>query len=131
MSLKDDIFAADDVRYEVVPTPEWAPKVTSVVVRSLMSDERDEFETSILVEKKERRRSGRTRTVHKVDSKALRAKLAVRAICVAEGNPSRVFTNADADILTKKSAAALDRIYEAAQKLCGFTEDDADELGKE
>ena len=129
MSLKDDILDADDIKYEVVPTPEWAPKVTAVVVRTLTAAERDEFEGAILVEKREKRK-GKVRTRHQVSTLMMRAKLCVRAICVGVGNPARLFEDGDTEALANKSSACVDRIFEKAQQLCAFSDDDADELGK-
>jgi hypothetical protein len=64
----------------------------------------------------------------KVKLDNLRAKLVARAIVDETGK--RIFADADIPALAGKSAAALNRVYEVAQRLSGITQEDVDELTK-
>jgi len=113
MSLtKDDILRADDLPREEVDVPEWGG---AVFVRTMAGVERDAFEQSIADE------SGRNLT-------NLRARLAVLTVVDADG--ARIFADADADALGKKSAAGLSRIFDVAQRLNALTNSDVEELEK-
>jgi hypothetical protein len=58
----------------------------------------------------------------------MRARLVARSICDAEG--AALFTEADVNALGEKSAAALDRIFAAAQELSGLGAQDVENLAK-
>ena len=58
----------------------------------------------------------------------IRARMAAYAICDADGN--RVFSSSDVLALSKKSAAALDRIMTVAARLSGMTAEDQESLRK-
>lgn len=126
---RDSILASSDIVTEKVEVPEWGG---IVYVRSMTGRERDEFEESILVEKRERTRSG-FRTTRQASLSNFRAKLAARVTYDAEGN--RIFTDADASKLGEKNSAPLQRIVAKAQELSGMTDEDVedlvDELGKD
>jgi len=113
---KEAILAADDVQLEDVEVPEWGGAVR---VKSLMGNERDALEASMIVGK------GKNANVNLAN---LRAKLVARSIVDGDGN--RIFEDSDIAALGKKSAAALNRVYEVAQRLSGITQDDVDELTK-
>lgn len=110
---KQDIMAADDLKIEEVPVPEWGG---SVLVRTLSGRERDEFESS---------------TVDKKDGKPnldnFRAKLV--GLCMVDEHGKRLFeTRADITMLGNKSVAALQRVFNKAQELNGFSEADVEEM---
>lgn len=113
---RDAILAVDDVQYEDVEVPEWGGKVR---VKSLTGKERDGLEASMIVGK------GKNANVNLSN---LRAKLVARA--VVDENGKRVFGDDDIAALGAKSAAALTRVYEVAQRLSGITQEDVDELTK-
>lgn len=117
---RDQIFAADDVRTEEVPVPEWGNGTDAVVlVRGMSGSERDAFETSLITGK------GKDQTVSLKD---IRAKLCARTICGPD--KVRLFSDSDIEALGKKSAKALDRVFGVAQRLSGITDDDIAELEK-
>ena len=58
----------------------------------------------------------------------LRAKLCSQTICDEDGK--KLFTPADVKELSEKSALALQRVFEVAQRLSGLTEEDLEELGE-
>lgn len=113
---KEQILAADDLPTKEVPVPEWGG---SVFVRTMTGIERDAMEAEAIVMRGESVEMNRENT---------RGRLLARAICDAGGN--RLFTDADAPALGKKSGAALSRLYDVASKLNRLTAADVDELSK-
>lgn len=113
---RDVILAATDVQFEDVEVPEWGGKVR---VKSLTGKERDALESSMIVGK------GKNKDVSLSN---LRAKLVAQSVVDEQG--MAIFTDEDIPALGAKSAAALNRVYEVAQRLSGITQDDVDELTK-
>lgn len=111
---KESILAAEDLRTEEVQVPEWGG---SVYVRTLTGKERDAWEATLLDG------TGRNRRV-KLDN--IRASLAAATICDAQGK--QLFGPEDVAALGEKSALALDRVFEVAQRLNGLTGEDVEEL---
>jgi hypothetical protein len=56
------------------------------------------------------------------------AKLVASCIVTEDGEP--LFTMDDIDALGQKSGAALNRVFEAAQRLSGLSDEDLEEAGK-
>ncbi|WP_433699102.1 hypothetical protein [Nocardiopsis sp. CA-288880] len=110
---RDAILSADDRLYDTVAVPEWGGKVR---IRSLTGTERDRFEADVAGNGKKLR----------LDN--VRSKFVAKCIIDAKGN--QVFSSSGADIaaLGKKNASALNRVFEACQKLSGLTDEDVDEL---
>jgi hypothetical protein len=84
-----------------------------------MGDERDALEASMIKGKGKKAQ---------VNLENLRAKVVAR--CVVDEDGVHIFSDADIPALGKKSAAALNRVYEVAQRLSGITDDDVEELTK-
>ena len=115
---RDEILAADDIQTEVVEVPEWAG---SVIVQGLTGSERDAFEKTIISNMD-------GKGPPKSDLRNFRAKLAAWSIVDEDGK--RVFSQADVVALGAKSAAALQRVFNVAQRLSGLSEEDIEELTK-
>jgi hypothetical protein len=113
---REKILGADDLASEDVAVPEWGGVVR---VRCMTGAERDRFEESIVDQ-----RGKKTR----VDMGNIRAKLVAATVVDEEG--ARIFSDRDVEALGKKSAAALNRVFEVAQRLSGITDDDVEELAK-
>jgi hypothetical protein len=113
---KDHILKAEDRKYQDVDCPEWGG---TVKVQSLSAAERDAFEVSIMTGK------GKNRDVN---LKNLRAKLVIMTAVGEDHVP--LFTELDVVSLGQKSAAAMDRVFTAAQKLSGLRPEDIEELTK-
>ncbi|MGB9780619.1 hypothetical protein [Caldanaerobacter sp.] len=113
---REQILQIQDLPTEDVEVPEWGGKVR---VRGLTGAERDKFEASIVV-----RKGNRT----EFNPENMRAKLV--AMCVVDENGNRLFTDEDIKILGQKSATALDRIFQVAQKLSGLRPEDFEEMQK-
>jgi hypothetical protein len=117
VSLRDDILAADDLPREPLVVPEWSGK--TVFIRTLSGTERDAFEASNVKQK------GRTAEFSRAN---LRARLAVLVVCDSEGK--RIFGDDDASALGRKSGAALDRIFDVANRLNRLSEQAAEDAEK-
>lgn len=113
---RDMILGAVDLPSEDVDVREWGGIVR---VRALTGAERDAFEASIVEQK------GKKTTFNAAN---MRAKLV--AMSVVDENGQRLFDDDDAQLLGKKSAAALNRVFEVAQRLSGLTQEDVEELEK-
>jgi len=113
---KDQILSADDSKTRDVDVPEWGGTVR---VRGLSGIERDEYEQE-MVERRGKR----------VEANLRNARARLVALCAIDEDGARLFTNSDVRALGAKSAAALNRVYEAASVLSGLTEDDLEELAE-
>lgn len=113
---RDAILAAPDLPTEEVQVPEWGGVV---FVRGLTGAQRDRFEASIVELR------GRKRILHLED---IRARLVAMTVVDADGR--RLFTDQDVPALSGKSASALQRVFEVAQRLSGLSSTDIEELTK-
>lgn len=115
---KSEILGADDLKRELVQVPEWGG---DVYVRGLTGTERDQWERSFM-----QRKGNKVEFDLDLVLGNARAQLCSMTIVDEQGN--RVFSDADAVELGKKSAQALDRVFTVAQQLSGITKKDVDEL---
>ena len=109
------ILAQDDLRYEDLQIPEWGG--AWVRVRSMSASERDRFEAGTV------QRNGREVTTNLEN---IRARLCI--MCLVGEDGERLFDETDTFPLGGKSAAALQRVFEVAQRLNGLREEDVNEL---
>lgn len=110
---KEQIWAANDLKTVDVSVPEWGGEVR---VKTLTGYERDQYEAdSVKIQGNKRQMAGN-----------LRARL-VALTCV-DDQGQLLFTRADVMKLGQKSAAALERVFEAAAKLNGMTDEDMADL---
>ncbi len=110
---KEQIWAADDLKWEDVQVPEWGGAVR---VKTLTGAERDQYEAdSVKMEGNRRKMVGN-----------LRARLV--ALCVINEDGTPMFTRADVMKLGQKSAPALDRVFEVAARLNAMSDEDMDDL---
>ncbi len=114
---RDAILGVDDRATEVVPVPEWGG---DVIVRALSGAERDAYEASLVTV----RRDGSQR----FNMENIRARLAAMSIVGEDGE--RLFSDQDIKALGSKSAQALDRVFDAARKLSGLSDEDVKELAE-
>lgn len=111
---RDDILNVDDRQYEEVEVPEWGG---SVRVRGMSGTERDSYEASILEQR------GNDRKVNLANA---RAKLVAR--CLVDEQGHLMFVADDVRALGRKSAKALERVFDAARALSGMSEEDVEKL---
>ncbi|KPI09934.1 hypothetical protein OV450_3425 [Actinobacteria bacterium OV450] len=115
---KNAILKADDLEYEVVEVPEWGG---SVRLKTLTGEERDEFEASqVTINKKGRPEQNMAN---------LRARLV--ALVVVDEAGKTVFSKYDVPDLGRKSSKALDRVFEKASAMNGFSDEDMEKLAQD
>lgn len=112
---KDAILGSDDRPTVDVEVPEWGGTVR---VRALSGKERDAYEVALAGV-----RSDGSRRPNLVN---VRARL-IAMSCVDE-NGDRLFTDSDVEALGAKSATAMTRVFVAAQRLSGLSDEDVEEL---
>lgn len=117
---REAILKCEDTKTVTIPCPEWGG---DVIVKGLTAGERDKWEASLYTTKKH---GSSFEIVSNRDN--LRAKFIVASAVDEQGKP--LFTVGDIDALTRKSAAPMDRLFAAAQKLSGMTNEDVEELEK-
>lgn len=115
---KEEILTFDDLVREVVNVPEWGGN--QVIVRCLTGQERDELESLVVKEKEDGTRN--------TDLSDFRARLV--ALSVINENGERMFTIEDVKLLTKKSAKALDRVFNVAERLSALRNRDEEKAIK-
>lgn len=113
---KAEILAKDDLKTEDLFVPEWDAWVK---VRTLNASERDWFEASTV------QRNGKKVTTNLNN---IRARLCL--LCLVGEDGERLFQQEDEFPLGGKSAAAIDRVFQVAQRLNGLRDEDVDELAK-
>lgn len=111
--------AAQTAPIERVPCPELGDGYVAII-RGLSGTERDKYQASLLVQNK---RGG-----SKVDMDNVSAKLVAK--CLIHENGQRVFTDAEVGIVGAIRGDVLKRLYDAAARTSGISEDELDELGK-
>lgn len=113
---RDAILKADDLPTKVVPVPEWGG---DVMLRTITGYERDAYEAASM------KGSGKNKTVNTIN---LRARLL--ALCIVDEAGNRIFGDDDVRALGKKSALVVEKLFDVARKLNGFTENDVEELAE-
>lgn len=111
---RDDILQADDLATAEVEVPEWGGVV---LVRALDGASRDAYDASLYDLK-----SGKP----KMTPDNMRAKLV--ALSVVDGEGVLLFSTDDVVRLGRKSAQALERVYDKARELSGMSKEEAEGL---
>jgi hypothetical protein len=112
---KEQILASTARKYVEVEVPELGG---TVVVQTLTGAEYDEFQQSLLVERKDG-------TVER-NLKNLRARYVARVVVDPE-TKQPMFDRANINLLGNLPAPALSRVYDEAQKLNGLREEDVEQ----
>jgi hypothetical protein len=112
MLTRQDIIDCKDIKSEVVKVPEWNGEVN---VWGLTLAEKDSW-TDIII------------SDGKANMKGATALLC--ALCMRDENGERLFSSDDIDALDAKSASALDRVFQVAQRLSGIGQEDIEETVK-
>lgn len=113
---RDALLAATELPRELIEIPELGG---AVYVQGMSGRDRDSFEASLVTGRGKKR---------DVSTDNVRAKLAVRCLVDEAGN--RLFKDHEADLLGGIRVDVLSRIFNAAQRLSGITDEDVDEMGK-
>lgn len=104
---RDEIFATEDVKTEIVPVPEWGGDVR---IRGLSAEKRDEWDSSFETD------SAGKFIPHCM--KNVRARLV--SMCAVDENGNPLFQPSDVAKLGEKSASALVRLHDACRRLSGM-----------
>ena len=110
---RDQILNAEDLKTEDIEVPEWGGTVRISVMAGRA---RDRYEAMLY----------ESRDNNQFDN--LRSKFLSQSIVNEDGN--LMFTAGDIEALGKKSSSALDRVFQAASKLNGTSEDEMEEIAK-
>ena len=116
---KADVFGVEDLKREVVPVPEWGG---DVLVRGATAEEADAYQDSLSRTKMDE--DGKTRIEEHYEN----AKARFIVNCIINEDGTRMFTPAEVEKLGKKSAVAINRIYQVAARLSGTTKRARQEL---
>lgn len=112
MLNKQQILECKDILSETVSVPEWDGEV---LVQGLTLAEKDDWTESIMSD-------------GKANIKGASAKLCI--CCMRDENGDLLFSMDDVSALQAKSAAALDRIFQVAQRLSGIGQEEIEETVK-
>lgn len=110
---REDINKVVDIKSEIVDVPEWGGQVR---VAGMNAHDRDEWEVGSL------KKDG----TQNMDN--WRARLC--AACIIDEDGNRLFTKEQVDELSKKSGAALHRVFEVANKLNFMNKDAIEDSAK-
>lgn len=113
---KKDIIAVSDIKKEEVEVPEWGG---SVMVYGLTGKQRGELEASVM------EMNGQTQVMHLQNLKVMMCSLTLR-----DENGKRMFDTDEIGELGAKSAQALERIFEVAQRLSGMAPAEMENIAK-
>ena len=114
MLNRDQILGADDRKVEPVECPEWGG---TVYVRSLSGAERDALELTVSA-------------AFKAGGNAVNARARFAAAFLSDDKGGALFTDVDVEALGNKSAVALERVWNAGQRLNGIGEAAVEALAK-
>lgn len=110
----EDIEAFDDRKVVKVKVPEWGGR--TVYLKTMTGRERDSWEMGCIDPD-----TGRLNTKRS----DFRAALVVRCLCDQSGK--RLFTDSQSEVLGRKNAKAIDRLFETAQSLNKISDKDIKE----
>jgi len=113
---RSEILEAADILTEEIIVPDWGG---SVFVRGLTGAQRDEFEMQVMEQR------GRKQIWNRKD---VRARLVV--VSVVDEDGELLFSQSDIPAVSKKSARALEPIFDTARRLSGMSVADVKELSK-
>ena len=114
MSMRETIFATNDIVSESVDVPEWGIKIE---VRGMTGADR----TRLL--------DAAVDSGGKVNLQVIYPEIVINS-CFDPETGEKVFEPGDRDALLTKSAQAIDRLAQVGMRLSGFTEEAADQAGK-
>ena len=115
MSLRDQILNLQDIPFEIVAIKEWN---TSIKVQGMTGAERTRILDLAM-------NDGGTMNLQTVYPEI------VISTCFDPKTGEQIFTTEDRAALLSKSAIALDRLATVGMRLSGFTQETADDMGKD
>ena len=122
MTIREDIFKAEDLPREFVPTPEWSAVDGQVYARCLSGDERDKYEVYLANQSEPEPGGGEDTRRMKMGTTHLRAMLVAMGACDEHGDS--IFRDSDLVQLGMKSADVLERLRTVIRRLSGMDDDE-------
>ena len=116
---RDQILNFEDLSHEDLVVPEWGGM--TVRIRELTGAERGAFYASVS------NFSASTSGGTTVDVDPQRFQVALCAMTMVDGDGARLFDDNEVEMLGRKSARALQRIYDASSRLSALTVESMDE----
>lgn len=113
---KDAILAAEDVKFEEVPVPEWGGTVR---LKSMTGTQRDAFEDKSMDQRGDNPKMNLTN---------FRSRLL--SLCIVDGNGERCFSDVEVPLLGQKNANVLERLFVRAREMNGMDDKDVEEMTK-
>lgn len=113
-----DILEADDIRSEYVEVPEWGG---TVKIQGLTGEQRNRVGALMRAESK--------KTSEEEALSYFQMRIAAASMVDEDGK--RVFSQNDVAKLAKKSAAAIQRVYDVAAKLSGIGDEEVEKAKAE
>ena len=121
LSSADDILAIQDREYEDIEVKQWG---LTVRIATMSGADRDKWELSMMQTDASSERG------FKLNMDAY-SRAGLIALCLVDESFNRIFdTKEKIESLSQKSAAVLDVLYEASQRINGITDADIDDLEK-
>ena len=111
---KEQIMAAVDLEVEEVEVPQWGG---SVLVKPLTARQRGLLTSQIV----DQRKDGRRLKLEEIQIRTC-------ALALVDQEGRRLFDDASMRDLARKSSAALQIVFEAAQRLSGLSDEEVEEL---
>lgn len=111
---KESILAFNDTVIEKIPCPEWG--LDFIYAKTISGRDRDAWEFFLSAERKKSQDEKRP-----YNPKHFRASCLVLSLCDSTGK--LLFTNADIEALSGKSAKVLDRLFDVVSKINGLGQD--------
>jgi hypothetical protein len=105
MEMKAALFAAEDIKIEPVETPEWAPRLPRVWVRTLSADQISQLSC--------------------LEDSAQEFRVGAAMAMVTEDGVSLGFNEAELALFGEKHGGVIKRVYDAAMIATGLKEDPA------
>lgn len=109
---RKQIDAADDIKTETVPVPEWGGEV---LLRSLSSKKRSEIEATLIASKNQK-------PDFRVEAlKTLKERTVAAAMVDQAGN--RLYSDKEIGLLGERSGDVIERLFNKVQELSGMDKD--------
>jgi hypothetical protein len=108
--LRKRLFGAKDIRIKSIEVPEWGG---TYYVRVINGKARESFEEALAAEQR---------------MKNFRMKFLILTLCDEDG--ATILTDADIDFLGERSSVVINRVFDAAWAINGFTKEAVDAMGE-
>lgn len=108
--LRKRLLGAKDIRTKSIEVPEWGG---TYYVRVINGKAREAFEEALAAEQR---------------MKNFRMKFLILTLCDKDGDA--ILTDADIDALGERSSVVINRVFDAAWSINGFTKEAVDAMGE-